>query len=48
MKSSKLLGRYVCRLVMALSVSFLLVEASSAANITNYSSRQAKWILQEK
>ena len=34
MKSSKLLGRYVCRLVMALSVSFLLMEASSAANIT--------------
>src|SRR5262252_8153622 len=34
MKSSKLLGRYACRLVMALSVSFLLMEASSAANIT--------------
>src|SRR6516162_3963259 len=34
MKSSKLLGRYVCGLVMALSVSFLLTEASSAANIT--------------
>jgi hypothetical protein len=34
MKSSKFLGRYVCRLVMALSVSFLLMEASSAANIT--------------
>ena len=34
MKSSKLLGRYVCRVVMALSVSFLLMEASSAANIT--------------
>ena len=34
MKSSKLLGRYVCGLVMALSVSFLLMEASSAANIT--------------
>ena len=34
MKSSKLLGRYVCGPVMALSVSFLLIEASSAANIT--------------
>src|SRR5262245_32284163 len=34
MKSSKLLERYVCRLVTALSVSFLLMEASSAANIT--------------
>src|SRR6201987_708112 len=34
MKSSKLLGRYVCGPVMALSVSFLLMEASSAANIT--------------
>ena len=31
MKSSKLLGRYVCGPVMALSVSFLLMEASSAA-----------------
>ena len=34
MKSSKLLGRYVCGPVMALSVSFLLIEESSAANIT--------------
>jgi hypothetical protein len=34
MKSTKLLGRYVCRPVMALSVSFLLMEASSAADIT--------------
>src|ERR1700746_471226 len=34
MKSSKLLGRYVCGLVMALSVSLLLMEGSSAANIT--------------
>jgi len=32
MKSSKLLGRYVCGPVMALSVSFLLMEASSAAD----------------
>src|SRR5262245_12051261 len=32
MKSSKLLGRYVCGSVMALSVSFLLMEASSAAD----------------
>jgi hypothetical protein len=32
MKSSKLLGRYVCGPVMALSVSFLLMEASSAVD----------------
>ena len=32
MKSSKLLGRYVCGTVMALSVSFLLMEASSAVD----------------
>jgi hypothetical protein len=30
MKSGKLLGRYVCGMVMALSVSFLLMKASSA------------------
>src|SRR6266550_7432501 len=32
MKSSKLLGRHVCGSVMALSVSFFLMEASSAAD----------------
>jgi hypothetical protein len=32
MKSSKLLGRYICGSVMALSVSFLLMDASSAAD----------------
>ena len=34
MKSSKLLGKYVCGPAMALSVSFLLMKVSSAANIT--------------
>ena len=32
MKSSKLLGRYVCEPVMALFVFFLLMEGSSAAD----------------